>query len=75
MNVRRLVDALSHTYDEYIHEIIIVNDNSTDGTAEVARRGHARAQPRVKAHTTRRRRTASGARCATAMRPRPAATS
>ncbi|CAN5256552.1 hypothetical protein BH18ACI2_BH18ACI2_00660 [soil metagenome] len=37
MNIPRLVEALVETYDEYIHEIIIVNDNSTDRTAEVTR--------------------------------------
>jgi dolichol-phosphate mannosyltransferase len=33
-NVRRLIDALIGTYDRYIHEIILVDDNSTDGTAQ-----------------------------------------
>jgi dolichol-phosphate mannosyltransferase len=47
VNVRRLIDALVHTYDQYIHEIIIVDDNSTDRTAEVAREA-AREEPRVK---------------------------
>jgi dolichol-phosphate mannosyltransferase len=47
MNVRRLIDALLHTYDRYIHEIIIVDDNSTDGTADVARQA-TREEPRVK---------------------------
>jgi len=37
MNVRPLVETLVALYDSYIHEIIIVNDNSTDRTAEVAR--------------------------------------
>jgi dolichol-phosphate mannosyltransferase len=37
MNVPTLVDALVELYDPYIHEIIIVNDNSTDNTAEVTR--------------------------------------
>jgi glycosyltransferase involved in cell wall biosynthesis len=37
MNVPNLVDALVELYDPYIHEIVIVNDNSTDNTAEVTR--------------------------------------
>ncbi len=47
MNIPRLVDALVETYDEYIHEIIIVNDNSRDHTAEVTREVMER-EPRVK---------------------------
>jgi SAM-dependent methyltransferase len=47
MNVRPLVDALVRFYGPYIHEIIIVNDNSTDRTAE-ATREIARSEPRVK---------------------------
>lgn len=47
MNIPRLVAALIETYDEYIHEIIIVNDNSTDRTAEVTRE-IAESEPRVK---------------------------
>lgn len=47
MNVRPLVDALVRHYDEYIHEIIIVNDNSTDRTAAVTLEV-AREEPRVK---------------------------
>src|SRR5215468_8694427 len=37
MNIPPLVDALKHTYDDYIHEIIIVNDNSTDQTEKICR--------------------------------------
>jgi glycosyltransferase involved in cell wall biosynthesis len=47
MNIPRLVETLIQTYDAYIHEIIIVNDNSTDRTAEVAREV-AKGEPRVK---------------------------
>ncbi len=47
MNIPRLVSALVETYDQYIHEIIIVNDNSRDRTAEVTREVAAR-EPRVK---------------------------
>jgi ubiquinone/menaquinone biosynthesis C-methylase UbiE len=36
MNLRHLVDALVGMYGHYLHEVIIVNDNSTDDTAEVA---------------------------------------
>jgi dolichol-phosphate mannosyltransferase len=37
MNIRPLVQTLLQMYGRYIHEIILVNDNSTDGTLEVAR--------------------------------------
>lgn len=35
MNISVLVNTLIQCYGDYIHEIIIVNDNSTDRTAEV----------------------------------------
>jgi dolichol-phosphate mannosyltransferase len=47
MNVPDLVDALVRLYDNYIHEIIIVNDNSTDRTGEVTRQVAVR-EPRVR---------------------------
>ena len=47
MNVRPLVDALLRTYDRYIHEILLVNDNSKDGTASAIRALSAE-HPRVK---------------------------
>ncbi|MBA2301064.1 MAG: glycosyltransferase [Acidobacteria bacterium] len=46
-NVRRVIDALVATYDAYIHEIIIVDDNSTDRTADVVRDA-MKADPRVR---------------------------
>jgi dolichol-phosphate mannosyltransferase len=36
MNIPRLVDSILGFYGPYVHEIVIVNDNSTDRTAEVA---------------------------------------
>jgi ubiquinone/menaquinone biosynthesis C-methylase UbiE len=47
MNIGRLVHALTRTYDGYIHEIVLVNDNSSDETAAVARE-LAEREPRVK---------------------------
>src|SRR5262249_43024430 len=35
MNVRPLVEGLLQHYSEYIHEIVLVDDNSTDGTRQV----------------------------------------
>jgi len=47
MNVPLLVDTLLNMYSDYIHEIVIVNDNSTDRTGEVAHEIATR-EPRVK---------------------------
>lgn len=47
MNIARLVRALLGMYGAYIHEIVIVNDNSRDRTAE-ATLAAARIDPRVK---------------------------
>jgi len=38
MNIVPLVTALTGLFDDYIHEIVLVDDNSRDGTAEVIRR-------------------------------------
>jgi dolichol-phosphate mannosyltransferase len=46
-NVRTLVEALLQSYDDYIHEIVIVDDHSTDGTADVVRE-LAAAEPRIR---------------------------
>jgi len=37
MNVRPLISRLRELYDRYLHEIILVDDNSTDGTRAVIR--------------------------------------
>lgn len=47
MNIPRLADTLRSAYDRYIHEIVIVNDNSSDRTAEVTRE-LAKSDPRIK---------------------------
>ena len=47
MNVRRSSPRCVDVYDRYIHEIIIVDDNSTDRTADVVARSLAH-EPRIK---------------------------
>src|SRR6185436_6996072 len=47
MNIAHLVDTLIRTYDEYIHEIVVVDDNSRDRTAAVTQEV-AKVHPRVK---------------------------
>jgi dolichol-phosphate mannosyltransferase len=46
-NVPTLVRALLDSYDRYIHEIVLVDDNSTDDTKQVAS-ALAEADPRIK---------------------------
>lgn len=46
-NINRLVKTLVRLYDAYLHEILIVDDNSTDRTAEVASAA-AGSEPHVK---------------------------
>src|SRR6266404_2105042 len=48
MNIRPLVDGILGLYEDCVHEIIFVNDGSTDGTAEAIAKLAAREQ-RVKA--------------------------
>ena len=45
--VGQLVTGLLDAYDEYIHEIVVVDDSSTDDTAEVVRR-LAADEPRIR---------------------------
>ncbi len=47
MNVEPLYRSLLQHYDDYVHEIVLVDDNSTDGTREVLAR-LASADSRVK---------------------------
>jgi dolichol-phosphate mannosyltransferase len=47
MNVRPIVEALVRWHDRYIHEIIVVDDNSSDQTADVTRELHS-TESRVK---------------------------
>ena len=47
MNIPRLVDSIIGFYGPYVHEIVIVNDNSGDRTGEVAEQ-IAKHEPRVK---------------------------
>lgn len=46
-NVEPLVSTLFRHFRDYIHEILIVNDNSTDGTAHITG-ALAQSEPRVK---------------------------
>jgi glycosyltransferase involved in cell wall biosynthesis len=46
-NVRPLVERLLALYGEYVHEIVLVDDNSTDGT-RAAIEALARVEPRVR---------------------------
>ncbi len=47
MNIEPLVESLIQHYDEYIHEFVLVDDNSKDGTRQVLERMAAK-DPRVK---------------------------
>jgi dolichol-phosphate mannosyltransferase len=38
MNIPALIDGLRGLYGDYVHQIVLVNDNSTDGTAELLNR-------------------------------------
>ncbi len=46
MNVQPLVEGLLQHYDEYIHELVLVDDNSTDHTREILEK-LASVEPRV----------------------------
>ena len=73
MNIPALVDGLRGHYGDYVHEIVLVNDNSTDGTAAVIDR--LAAEDPASCRCTARHPMASAARCATASPRRRAATS
>ena len=45
-NIPQLIDGLRNYYDDYIHEIVLVNDNSSDSTAAVIDRLRAE-DPRI----------------------------
>lgn len=47
MNVERLVDALRESYDAYLKEIVLVDDNSSDDTAAVGA-ALTKSDPRVR---------------------------
>ena len=47
MNIPRLVESIVGFYGPYVHEIVLVNDNSRDRTGEVAQELSAR-EPRIK---------------------------
>ena len=47
MNIRSLTSAILRHFDDYVHEILIVDDNSSDRTAEVTR-GISQGEPRVR---------------------------
>ena len=47
MNVRPLVEAIRGFYDRYIHDIVLVDDNSVDGTRDVIME-LSRTDPRIK---------------------------
>ena len=47
MNVRPLIEGIRTHYGDYLHEIIPVDDNSRDGTADVLR-ALAAEDPRIK---------------------------
>jgi dolichol-phosphate mannosyltransferase len=47
MNIASLTSAIFKHFDDYVHEILIVDDNSTDRTAEVTR-AVSQGEPRVR---------------------------